>query len=68
MKFGGKIHNCDRKNEFDFGSDWVIGRKIHNCKTKKELDFGVERVMVKVKRGQKPITQKLLDQIWWEDT
>ena len=33
MKFGGKIPNCDRKNEFDFGSDRVKvkikrGRKV----------------------------------------
>ena len=30
-----------------------FGGKIHNCKTKNEFDFGIDRVKVKVKRGQK---------------
>ena len=95
IKFGGKIHNCDTKKGFDFGSDRLkvkvkrgqkvkrgkkkhyvktigpnlmkFGGKIHNCDRKNEFDFGSDRVKVKrgqkVKKGQKPITRKLLDQI-----
>ena len=48
MKFSGKIHNCDMNKGFDFGSD--------------RLKDKVKRGQ-KVKIGQKPIMQKLLDQI-----
>ena len=36
MKFGGKIHNCDRKNEFDFGSDLVKVKIKRGQKVKRE--------------------------------
>ena len=56
MKFGGKIHNCKTKNEFDFGSDRV----------KVKIKRGQ-----KVKREKKPLRENYwtkFDEIWREDT
>ena len=56
IKFGGKIHNCDTKKGFDFGSD--------------RLKVKVKRGQ-KVKRGKKTLRENYrtkFDEIWWEDT
>ena len=36
MKFGGKIHNCDTKIKFDFGSDRVKVKVKRGQKRSKE--------------------------------